>query len=160
MDGTTDSLCCKRRNPGHIVVRESLTRNIEVSFDRFVGAMNCQGCRIKTVLDFIETSPIEAVTLESASAVLRISPSRFRHLFKDYVGVSFHKYVISLRLERARHLLRTTSYTVERIAGMLGIQDLSHFARDFKRAYGISPGATRCVVANELIARSSQNGHL
>jgi transcriptional regulator GlxA family with amidase domain len=99
--------------------------------------------RIETILEFIGSSPIDTVTLESAAAVVWISPSRLRHLFKQHVGMSFHKYVINVRLERARYLLRTTNCTVEQIASMLGIQDRSHFAHIFKRAYGISPGAAR-----------------
>jgi AraC-like DNA-binding protein len=63
--------------------------------------------RIETVLEFIASSPIHA-TLESAASVVWISPSRLRHLFKEQVGLSFHKYLISVRLERARYLLRTT----------------------------------------------------
>jgi transcriptional regulator GlxA family with amidase domain len=99
--------------------------------------------RIEAVLEFIESSPTDAVSLDSAAAVALISPSRLRHLFKQYVGWSFHKYVMTVRLEQASDLLRTTTFTVERIAAMLGIQDRSHFARIFKQAYGISPGDAR-----------------
>jgi transcriptional regulator GlxA family with amidase domain len=106
--------------------------------------------RIETILEFIGSTPIDAVTLESAAAVVWISPSRLRHLFKQHVGMSFHKYVINVRLERARYLLRTTNCTVEQIAAMLGIQDRSHFAHIFKRAYGISPGAARTVRVKPL----------
>lgn len=160
MNETTVGICCRANATGKFLPNAAKQANHEHSITHLEVLNSCHGCRIKTVLEFIESSPIEAITLEAAAEVLRISPSRFRHLFKDYVGVSFHQYVIGLRLERARHLLRTTSYTVERIAGMLGIQDLSHFARDFKRVYGISPGATRCVVANMVAVRNSQNGHL
>lgn len=157
MNQATENLCCRAQGSS-LVVPSDPAFSSKSSVEQL--PQGCYNCRIKKVLDFIESSPIESVSLEAAAAVLRISPSRFRHLFKDYVGVSFHKYVIRLRLERAHHLLRTTSFTVEKIAGMLGIQDLSHFARDFKRAYGVSPGATRCTVANMVIARSSHNGHL
>ncbi len=157
MNQATESLCCRAQGPTIVVPRQSDLSTKTVAEQRPQG---CYNCRIKKVLDFLEATPTDSISLESASAVLRISPSRFRHLFKDYVGVSFHKYVIRLRLERAHQLLRRTNFTVEKIAGMLGIQDLSHFARDFKRAYGVSPGATRCAVANMVITRTSQNGHL
>lgn len=160
MNETTVGICCRAKTTGKFLPHATQQENNEHRNPQLEVLNSCHGCRIKAVLEFIESSPIEAITLEAAADVLRISPSRFRHLFKDHVGISFHQYVISLRLERARYLLRTTSYTVERIAGMLGIQDLSHFARDFKRVYGISPGATRCVVANVLAVRNSQNGHL
>jgi len=115
--------------------------------------------RIETILEFIGSSPIDTVTLESAAAVVWISPSRLRHLFKQHVGMSFHKYVINVRLERARYLLRTTNCTVEQIASMLGIQDRSHFAHIFKRAYGISPGAARGNNRVRPIAINSMDGN-
>ncbi len=157
MNQATETLCCRAQGPRLVIPCEPVFSSQATAEDI---SPSCNNCRIKKVLDFLESTPSEFISLESASAVLSISPSRFRHLFKDYVGVSFHKYVIRLRLERAHHLLRTTSFTVEKIAGMLGIQDLSHFARDFKRAYGVSPGATRCTVANMVLSRTSQNGQL
>ena len=57
--------------------------------------------RIKTVLEFVDASPIKAVTVEAAAALVFLSPSRFRYLFRQHVGLSFHQYVITLRLERA-----------------------------------------------------------
>src|SRR5450432_665636 len=63
--------------------------------------------RVKKILEYIASSPIDA-TLDSAAAAVLISPSRLRHLFKEQVGLSFHKYLINVRLERARHLLSTT----------------------------------------------------
>ena len=98
--------------------------------------------RIETVLEFIASSPIDA-TIESAASVVWISPSRLRHLFKEQVGLSFHKYLISIRLERARHLLRTTDWSIERMSASVGIQDRCHFSHTFKRAYGISPSTAR-----------------
>ena len=100
-------------------------------------------CRINTVLDFIHTSPITAISLDSAAALVFLSPSRFRYLFRQRLGAPFHQYVMSVRIKRADYLLRSTNYSVAQIAGMLGMQDKSHFMRDYKRAYGISPGARR-----------------
>ncbi len=129
-----------RNLPDATMGLEPMTENLAIPAQNGQPSMDQ---RIATILDFIRSSPIDAVSLESAAAIVWISPSRLRHLFKEHVGVSFHKYVINVRLERARYLLRTTNCTVEQIAAMLGIQDRSHFAHIFKRAYGVSPGAAR-----------------
>src|SRR5882757_2293079 len=99
--------------------------------------------RIETVLDFVDSARSQEISIEAAASVVFLSPSRFRHLFKEQVGMSFHAYLIRLRMERVRYMLRTSHLTVGQIAEMLDIQDLSHLMRDFKRTYGISPGALR-----------------
>ena len=99
--------------------------------------------RIQRVLDFVDSSTAQDISIEAAAAVVFLSPSRFRHLFKEQVGMSFHAYLIRLRLERVRYMLCTSRLTVVQIAEMLEIQDLSHLMRAFKRTYGVSPGAMR-----------------
>ncbi len=110
---------------------------IEASLTRFTDP------RIQIVLDFVDSAPSEAVSIESAAAVVYLSPSRFRHLFKEQMGISFHSYLIRLRLERVRYLLQSSRLTILQIAEQLDVQDLSHLMRDFKRTYGMSPGALR-----------------
>ena len=44
-----------------------------------------------------------------------------------------------LRLERAKHLLDTSFLSVKEITHSVGLNDESHFVRDFKKAYGASP---------------------
>ena len=56
--------------------------------------------RIATVLELIESPQIRRIDLESVAALLQLSSSRLRHLFKEQVGTSFHKYVILVHLKR------------------------------------------------------------
>lgn len=70
---------------------------------------------------------------------VRLSPSRLRHLFKDETGSSLTRYRRELQLERAKHLLETTFMSVKEIASSVSIDGVSHFVRDFKKAYGMTP---------------------
>jgi len=76
--------------------------------------------------------------IEVAEAV-RLSPSRLRELFKDETGKSLTKYRRELQLERAKHLLETSFLSVKEVAATVGIGELSHFVRDFKQAYQLTP---------------------
>jgi len=48
-----------------------------------------------------------------------------------------------LRMQRARQLLETSLLTIKQIAGRIGIRDESHFWRDFKKIYGLTPSEYR-----------------
>src|SRR2546425_404024 len=74
---------------------------------------------------------------------LNLSPSRFRHLFKDNLGVSPHRYLTCARLLRARDLLEKSFLRVKEVAALVGVNDLSHFVRDYKLFFNENPTQTR-----------------
>ena len=59
-------------------------------------------------------------------------------------------------MERARHLLETSFLSVKEIAHQVGLNDESHFVRDFKKAYGEPPTRYRIRSRGELM--NSGNG--
>jgi two-component system response regulator YesN len=44
-----------------------------------------------------------------------------------------------MRMKKAQNLLETTLLSVKEIMVRVGIKDRSHFERDFKRIYGLTP---------------------
>jgi transcriptional regulator GlxA family with amidase domain len=77
---------------------------------------------------------------------LNISSSRFRHLFKRELGMSHREYQRRLRLMQARQLVINSFLSIKEIAYIVGINDLSHFSRDYKVLYGETPSQTRMSV--------------
>ncbi len=71
------------------------------------------------------------------------SPGHLSRLFRQHCGMSFQKYVINMRLEKAAKLLRDTNNPVNIIANMVGYNDLSRFDQHFKRHFGKTPRAYR-----------------
>jgi len=71
--------------------------------------------------------------------IVRLSPSRLRHLFKNQTGQSLARYRREMQLERAKYLLETTFLNVKEVASTVGIDGVSHFVRDFEKAYGMTP---------------------
>jgi len=72
-----------------------------------------------------------------------ISETTLQKVVQSSVGKTFFEYVEDLRLEKAYQLLKTTSFTVSRIAGECGFASQNSFYKSFKRRYSQSPGSIR-----------------
>lgn len=75
---------------------------------------------------------------EIALAV-NLSLAHLRYLFRTETGMSPAQYLRALRMREAERLLKTTFLSVKEVMHRIGFRDDSHFARDFKKAYGVSP---------------------
>lgn len=73
----------------------------------------------------------------------QISNYTLSRMFKSQVGVGFAEYVNSKRLELAKELLLTTSYSVREISLMVGYSSDNYFYRLFKSTMGISTSEFR-----------------
>lgn len=67
----------------------------------------------------------------------------FTNRFTKESGENFSSYVTGLRMQKARELLKTTSFKVYEIAEMTGYHNVEHFNRMFKKINGISPAQYR-----------------
>jgi len=65
------------------------------------------------------------------------------------------RYLRQLRMERAKDLLESSFLSVKEIAFRVGLNDESHFVRDFKSTYGYSPALYR----SQFKKNGSENGH-
>jgi AraC-like DNA-binding protein len=78
-----------------------------------------------------------------AAAACGLSPSRFHHLFRRTLGLSYGRFRLRARLAHAAHRLLTTDMPIEAIAEETGFVDASHLYRRFISQYGRSPGEYR-----------------
>jgi len=95
------------------------------------------------VIAFIEAnlwSPLELALLAEKA---RLSKFHFCRFFKRHVGMNPMKFVASLRIERAKELLKEDGLTVSSVANEVGFKDISNFIRQFKKATGVTPRTYR-----------------
>lgn len=88
-------------------------------------------------------SHIVNVTLAETAEAVDLSPSYFSRLFKNEVGMSFVEYCKSAKVERAKHLLRSTDKKIYEICDELGYQSVQYFTTLFKTIAGCTPGEYR-----------------
>lgn len=79
------------------------------------------------------------LSLAEFAQSVNLSVWRLCHIFKSDVGMPPIKYLRLLRMERAKDLLESSFLSVKEIAFQVGLNDESHFVRDFKSTYGYSP---------------------
>jgi transcriptional regulator GlxA family with amidase domain len=95
--------------------------------------------RVQKVILLMEEEIRKNLTLDEWAQVVNLSPSHLYHLFKAETGETPCRYLKMLRMKRAKELLETTFLTVKEIVAVMGINDGSHFMRDFKKQYTMTP---------------------
>lgn len=95
--------------------------------------------RVRSVIALMEANLHRKLSLRELARSVDLSGSHLRQLFKKETGTSLARYLRELRLQRAKALLETTFLSVKQVAIKVGINDLSHFVRDFEKTYGRSP---------------------
>jgi AraC-like DNA-binding protein len=82
-------------------------------------------------------------TVASLAGTVGLSRAAFAARFSDHVGEPAIRYLLALRMQRARTLLRDQRATVAAVATQVGYQSDVAFAAAFKREFGSPPGAYR-----------------
>src|SRR5436190_18347884 len=99
--------------------------------------------QILRVQSYIDSNLHRTIHIRDLSAVARRSPAHFSRKFKLAVGESPHAYVVRRRLERAGHLMMTSTEPLSEIALSVGFSDQAHLCRLFRQAFGQSPANWR-----------------
>ena len=108
--------------------------------------------RVRMAIDAMRRDLDRPLGVSDLARRVNLSRSRFTHLFRAHVGCSPARYLREARLDRARQLLEQTSLSIKQVMAQVGVNDPSHFARDFFRRYGASP--------REFRARARSPGRL
>jgi len=95
--------------------------------------------RLKRVIEHVDTHISEQITLADLAAAAGMSRMYFASQFKVATGMRPHDYVLKKRIERAQHLLLTTSEPLVEVALGVGFQTQAHFTTIFKKIVGNTP---------------------
>jgi transcriptional regulator GlxA family with amidase domain len=99
--------------------------------------------RVQKVVHLIQIELSRKVTLSEMAQSVNLSAAHLRTLFKSEIGMTPTQYQKKLRLLEARRLLESTFLNVQEIMLRVGLNDDSHFVRDFKKIYGLTPAQYR-----------------
>lgn len=99
--------------------------------------------RVQSVIKLMEVSLDQPLSLDDLARSVNLSPWRLSHIFKTETRTPPLQYLRTLRMQHAKRLLETTFLSVKQIMTEVGVRDGSHFVRDFKTTYGLSPARYR-----------------
>ncbi|WP_232058262.1 helix-turn-helix domain-containing protein [Cohnella abietis] len=95
--------------------------------------------RLKPVLDYVETKLDDRITVDEVCQLANMSYYYFVKFFKKIMGLSFTEYVNFRKIKRAEQLLLTRDMSVSEIGDLIGMANMAHFYKMFKRFNGCSP---------------------
>ena len=85
----------------------------------------------------------EDISLTALAEKYNMSTGRLSSMIKEELQMTYSDYIASLRIQRAKELLRDESLSIQEIAEQVGYNDYFYFTKVFKKAQGISPSKYR-----------------
>ncbi|UOQ47653.1 response regulator [Gracilibacillus caseinilyticus] len=82
-------------------------------------------------------------SLQEVADYIGVSESYFSRSFKEEMNISFIKYVIHIRMAKAKELIQNADMSITKIAFEVGFSDYPHFSKSFKKYYGLTPNEYR-----------------
>ena len=99
--------------------------------------------RIQGIAEMIEENPQNNVSVLELARAANLSNSRFRELFKEFIGMSPKQYSLHMQIEKSKELLASGNLCVYEVAQQVGFADSHYFSRIFSKKVGISPSEYR-----------------
>ncbi len=98
---------------------------------------------IRLAKQYINNHYAEQITLEDVSSYLGLTPTYFSSFFKKKTNTGFAKYLMNVRVEAAKVLLKESNSSVSEICSKVGYNDIKHFTKVFEQVTGVKPAAYR-----------------
>lgn len=101
------------------------------------------GGRVRRVIDHMNEHLDEVLSLAALAEFSGLSQPQFARAFREATGEPPHRYLVELRVNRARDLLEKTDLSVFQIGMRCGFEQPNHFATTFRKLTGMSPRVWR-----------------
>lgn len=110
--------------------------------------------RLDLITQYVDKHYMECLSLDSISAQVGLNPEYFSRFFKKYMGITFVKYLNSVRLEHFYTELNNTDSSISDLIENNGFTNYKMFMKLFKDTYGLTPSEIRKLVLENNIKNS------
>jgi AraC family transcriptional regulator len=104
--------------------------------------------QLRRSLDYMQENLQNKLTLAEVAAVSNMSKYHFAKAFRHAMGIAPHRYLMALRMSKARELLAVGDLPIQEIAFRVGYTDRSHFTTEFLKVTGVTPARYRQELAS------------
>jgi AraC-like DNA-binding protein/quercetin dioxygenase-like cupin family protein len=98
---------------------------------------------IETIIEYSLKNYLQPITLETVSAICKMSIPTFCRFFKTNIKKTYFDFLQELRINHACKLLANTEKAVMEICFESGYNSWSHFSKQFKKVKNLTPSAYR-----------------
>jgi len=106
--------------------------------------------RIGKVIEFLENNPDRKIYITEMASLANMSVRSFQRNFIRALGLSPINYLMQVRLQKAKKLLRETDLKIIDISAITGFTDISHFIKCFKKYFKVTPYKYRMQFLNDV----------
>lgn len=99
--------------------------------------------RLVALKEYIRANVSQDVSLAQMASITGLSPKHLCRCFKQATGQSPYQYLLKLRMDEAKRLLRHGNPSMTEVALSTGFSTPSHFSTAFRKATGLSPSQFR-----------------
>lgn len=131
-----------------ILELKNITEIIEYTRSQYMNIMQFDGKKnasfyisiVEKIKEYIdENYQSSELCMSKISALFHFSPNYINDIFKTQAGLSIPKYILEVRMNKARELLITTEMSVKNVALSVGYDKTNYFPRIFKNRFNASP---------------------
>lgn len=95
------------------------------------------------IANYVRSHLSDVITVDALARETLLSRSRLTARFKEETGQTLTEFVMQIKIEEAKRLIRYTDKSLSAVSDYLGFSSQSHFSRIFKKHAGIAPGEYR-----------------
>lgn len=107
--------------------------------------------KLLEIVALMQANIEEPLELEDLAGIAGISRRQLERIFLKHLNCSPSRYYLTIRIERARQLLRQTSMMIVEVATACGFVSTPHFSKCYRAFFGVPPSSERTC---ELVARA------
>ena len=112
--------------------------------------------RLRRVKEFVHAKMEDELSLRELAQSVGLSTPHFSEMFRKSTGETPHQFVLRLRVERAKEMLRSAESRVLDVAIACGFKTQQHFARVFRQLCGTSPTEYRIEFQGHVVPRAPE----
>jgi AraC-like DNA-binding protein len=104
-----------------------------------LATVGSHGHRVARAIEWLKSNYAESLRVDDLAKLVKMSPSRFHHHFRQLTGMSPLQFQKHIRLNEARRLMLTENMDAGAAAFQVGYESASQFSREYSRQFGVPP---------------------